>query len=146
MAYWDTSCLLKLYAPEADSAALEAHLASGAAVVTSEITRWELWAALRRKEAAGDLSAGGARQALRAYDADILAGQIAMEPLSAAVVTEFEAIIEKCVGQTPPVLLRTLDAMHLAAATVAGEVELVATDRRLREAALTLGFRVYPPP
>ena len=146
MAYWDTSCLLKLYAPEADSAALEAQLVSGATVVTSEITRWELWAALRRKEAAGDLSAGGARQALQAYDADILAGQIAMEPLSAAVVTEFEAIIEKCVGQTPPVLLRTLDAMHLAVATVAGEVELVATDRRLLEAALTLGFRVYPPP
>jgi predicted nucleic acid-binding protein len=69
-----------------------------------------------------------------------------MEPLGAAVVTDFEAIIEKCAGQAPPALLRTLDAMHLAAATVAGEVELVATDRRLREAALTLGFRVYPPP
>lgn len=119
MAYWDTSCLLKLYAPEADSTALEAHVVSGAMVVTSEITRWELWAALRRKEAAGNLSAGGARQALQAYDADILAGQIAIEPLGAADVTEFEAIIERCVSLTPPVLLRTLDAMHLAAATVA---------------------------
>jgi predicted nucleic acid-binding protein len=42
-------------------------------------------------------------------------------------------------------LLRTLDAVHLSTAVVAGELEIVATDKRLREAALSLGIAVYPP-
>jgi uncharacterized protein with PIN domain len=41
MACWDTSCLVKLYAPERDSPAFETHVADGATVVTSEITRFE---------------------------------------------------------------------------------------------------------
>ena len=45
---------------------------------------------------------------------------------------------------TPPILLRTLDALHLASARVAGETEIVATDKRLREAAKLLGFALFP--
>jgi uncharacterized protein with PIN domain len=59
MAYWDTSCLVKLYVPEADSAVFTAHISGGATVVTSAIARLELWATLRRKEAAGP--SGGCR-------------------------------------------------------------------------------------
>ncbi len=49
MAYWDTSCLVKLYVPEMDSAAITAEVIAGITVVTSEIARLELWATLRRK-------------------------------------------------------------------------------------------------
>jgi predicted nucleic acid-binding protein len=143
MSYWDTSCLAKLYAREADSARFRSYLASGATVVTSEIARMELWVALRRKEAAGDIVS--AREALRAYDRHVAEGRIAVETIDRGVATEFESIIEKCYGQMVAVPLRTLDAIHLASATLSGEAEIVATDRRLRAAASLLGFRLYPP-
>ena len=34
--------------------------------------------------------------------------------------------------------------MHLASARVAGETELVATDKRMRDAAKALGFSLFP--
>jgi predicted nucleic acid-binding protein len=55
-------------------------------------------------------------------------------------------IIERAFGQSPAIMLRTLDAIHLAAAIVSGELEVFATDKRLREAAISLGLSVYPPP
>jgi hypothetical protein len=36
--------------------------------------------------------------------------------------------------------------LHLAAASWCGETEVVATDKRLRDAAQLLGFAVFPPP
>jgi hypothetical protein len=63
-------------------------------------------------------------------------------PVGAA---EYETIIEQCHGQTPALPLRTLDGIHLATARVSGEWEVTTTDGRLREAALVLGFSVYPP-
>ena len=78
MAYWDTSCLLKLYTPEPYSAEVTAYARKAATLVTSEIARLELWAALRRKESLGDLRAGGGRGALDAFDADVRAGIITL--------------------------------------------------------------------
>ena len=145
MAWWDTYCLAKLYAPEADSAVFKASVVNGATVVTCEIARMELWATLCRKEAEGDLGAGVARKALEAYDADVSTGQIAVEAMDASVAAEYETIIERFHGQAPALPLRTLDAIHLASAKVSGESEVIATDKRLREAALVLDFSVYPP-
>jgi len=146
VAYWDTSCLLKLYAPEADSLSFKAHALHASTLTTADITRLELFAALRRKEAAGDLHNGGARLALSAYDADVAAGLIAVTGMNRQIVERFEEIIERSSSQAPPIMLRTLDAIHLAAAIVSGESEVVATDKRLREAAISLGLAVYPPP
>jgi uncharacterized protein len=146
MSYWDTSCLIKLYVPEADSAECRAHVVGGATLATSEIARLEMYAALQRKEARNDLHPGGARRALAAYDADVAAGFVSVIAMDPAIVEKFEVIIDRCHHQSPPVLLRTLDAIHLASASVAAESEVVATDKRLREAALSLGFSVYPFP
>ena len=49
-----------------------------------------------------------------------------------------------CYRRTPPLPLRTLDAIHLTAAQTAGETELVATDIRLREAAKLIGLSLFP--
>ena len=46
----------------------------------------------------------------------------------------------------PPLFIRTLDAMHHATAIIAGETELVTTDKRLREAASLLGLTLFPLP
>jgi uncharacterized protein with PIN domain len=55
MGYWDTSCLAKLFLLEAHSLELRAHVAGGATVVTSDISRMELWVTLRRQEQTGTL-------------------------------------------------------------------------------------------
>ena len=145
MAYWDTSCLLKLYAPESDSDVFRARALQGDSVITSDITRFELFAALSRKESAGDLYAGGARQALAAYDADVQAAAIVVV-VTATSNSQFENVIDRCYRRMPVVPLRTLDAIHLAAAVSAGETELVTTDTRLRDAASALGLQVFPLP
>ena len=144
MAYWDTSCLLKLYAPEADSSTFRTYVMNGMSITTAEVSRLELFAALRRKESIGDLRTGGTTQAITAYDADVTSGRIVVFSLNATVRSLFETVIEDCYRTTPPVQVRTLDAIHLATARGQGERELVATDRRLREAAIVLGFKLYP--
>ena len=146
MAYWDTSCLLKLYAAEPDSVALQSHLLAETTTVTSMITRFELWGALRRKESLGDLRRSAARTALAAYDADVASRLIQIAPLDTMVLAKFELTIEQCYSRSIPIALRTLDAIHVATALISGETEVVATDSRLREAARFLGLNVYPPP
>ena len=146
MSYWDTSCLVKLYVAEPDSAQFESHAASAGPLVTSEIGAWELWTTLRRKEAAGSLAAGAARALMQMFRNDVASGEIVLIPADAACQTELEAIVDKCHGHTPAIPIRTLDAMHLAAARIAGETEVVTTDRRLRDAAIFEGFTAYPPP
>ena len=64
--------------------------------------------------------------------------------LGADVEREYGQVLNLCYQQTPPLVLRTLDALHLASARVAGETELVATDKRMRAAAKLLGFTLFP--
>ncbi len=146
MAYWDTACLVKLYVVESDSAVFRMHVRNGATVVTCEIARMELWTAFRRKEAVGDLGSGGARAALDAFDDDVSAGRVVVNSLDSATDSEFETLIETCYTKAPPVLLRTLDAIHLAAARTSQETEIVTTDGRMRAAAPLLGFSLFPVP
>ena len=57
---------------------------------------------------------------------------------------EFNAIMAWCYRLVPPIPIRTFDTIHLATARVAGETELVATDKRMRDAAKLLGFTLFP--
>ena len=57
---------------------------------------------------------------------------------------EFENVVTRCFGHSPPIPIRTLDAIHLASAAVTTEVELIATDKRLRDAAAVLGLKLFP--
>jgi predicted nucleic acid-binding protein len=146
MSYWDTSCLVKLYTPEADSHTFQQHALQAGSVLSASIARFEMWATLRRKESEGFLAKGEARQALDKFDQDVIASSMRLLELDDVVELEFEAIVDRCHGHSPPVCLRTLDALHLATARDAGETEIVTTDKRMRDAALLLGFSVFPPP
>lgn len=146
MGYWDTSALVKLYAAESDSEYFESHaVASSATPIVAEITRLELWVALRRKEKEGFILAGQARIYLNRFDQDVASGELQVVELSPRVADEFEAFTEKCFSQDPPLLVRTFDMLHLASAQVAGVSEFVTTDKRLREGASLMGFILFPP-
>jgi predicted nucleic acid-binding protein len=144
MGYWDTSCLAKLFLVEADSVVLRAHMADTGTVITGEIARMELWVALRRKEADGDLAEGGAQEALQKFDQEVAAGRVKVLAMDSAMELEFDSVIDQCYSADPQIYLRTLDAIHLASARLSGESEMVTTDRRLRDAAVMLGFTVFP--
>ena len=146
MSYWDTSSLAKLFVAESDSPVFRGCAAERfGEMKTLEFTRLELWSVLRRKEAEEILQHGEAKKLLGDFDEGVNGGSYLLIRDSAVLRLEFEEVIDRCLAQQPPVFIRTLDALHLAAATVAGEKEFVATDRRLRTAAALLGFVLFPP-
>lgn len=145
MSYWDTSTLVKLYAQEPDSSAFENHVLSAPAKpVTSRIALYEARATFQRKEAEGILQPGYALKLSGQLMQDVAAGELRLVELGADTEREYGQVLGTCYQQTPPIPLRTLDALHLASARVAGETELVATDKRMREAAKLLGFSLFP--
>lgn len=145
MSYWDTGCLVKLYTPEPNSAQFSSYLAANSRCVTADLAPLEFWATVRRKEAEGLLAAGEAQKVQTVFESDIDAGLILMQASDESVRREYHDVVDRCLAATPPIYIRTNDALHLAAAKVAGETEIVATDKRMREAALLLGCSLFPP-
>ena len=111
---------------------------------TAEITILELRRVAFSKEAAGLLQPGAAEATLAQMEADVDAGTVEVVEQSRAVKKDFDQLMAACYRQTPPLPLRTLDGLHLASARVAAQTEVVATDKRLREAAKLLGFTLFP--
>ena len=147
MSYWDTSALMKLFVTESDALAFRQHAAGGGGKwVTAEWTRLELWSGLRRKEAEGFLQTGEAKSLLMDFDSGVSQGDWKLVADSSQTRAEFELVVEQCLSRIPPVFIRTLDALHLATAHEPGETEIVSSDKRLREAAVLLGFTLFPPP
>ena len=144
MSYWDTSCLIKLYTPEPDSATFHTRLEAGEMCVTCDVTPLEFWATVRRKETEGVLAAGQAERIRAAFESDIASGTIVMVGCDATIRQRFREIVEHCHSMQPPIFIRTNDALHLAAAVCVGETEIVTTDKRLRDAATALGLSVFP--
>jgi len=145
MSYWDTSALVKLYAKEPDSPLFETHAQNTPGPpVTSRIALYEARTTFRRKEAEGILTAGAAQTLYNELLQDIVAGDVRLIELGGTVDQEYGQALNLCYQQTPPVLLRTLDALHVASARAAGESQVVATDNRLRDVARLLGFALFP--
>jgi len=144
VSYWDTSALLKLYVTEPDSPAFLALAAGTQKVVTGFIGKYEARAVFRRREAVKLLTAGGGDSCYQKLVEHAARGRLEMVAESDLLEHEYGVILERCLSQTPPVFIRTNDALHLAAATVAGEAEFVSADTRQRIAAAFLGFSVLP--
>jgi predicted nucleic acid-binding protein len=144
MSYWDTSALVKLYAMEADSAQFQGLTARGAPLVIARIARYEAHAAFRRREAEGSLPPGETAVLLPDILTDIAAGKIVVQADDAEVEKRFGEVMERCHSQTPPVFVRTNDALHIASALVAGEKEFVTADGRQHAAAVLMRLAVLP--
>lgn len=127
--YVDTSALLKRVFVEDGSAEVRAILrardASGDLIASSELTWVELARALLRA-GVGDVDT----------ELDRACAGIAPQPLTSTVLKRARAI--------GPASVRSLDAIHLAAAVGVGAVEILTFDRRLADAAAALGVRAIP--
>ena len=147
MSYSDTACLVKIYVEETDSETFREFLRERDQVVTSgEFARLEFFTPLWRMEGDGNIAGGSAEAAIALFDKRLTENSCRLIPLDDSVREEFEEVVRRCYSRHPSIRIRTLDALHIAAARVAGEDEIVATDKRLRDAATLLGFRLFPTP
>ncbi len=128
--YVDSSALLKRYVEEPDSTVAEELLHSDPSLVTSRHTVVEV-----RRNLARLLESQAASEAKEAFLSDMAA--FALVELDAATC-EAAATIAELLG------VRTLDALHLAAAQRLGGAALpfLTFDLRQAQAARTLGFTV----
>lgn len=126
--YLDTSALVKLVIAEPESPALRSWLlASDRDLVTCDLARTELLRSVRR--AAPD----------RAVQARAV--------LDSVTIMTAGTLIFETAGRLDPTALRTLDAVHLAAALALGDdlQTIVTYDQRLAEAAELNGIPVEAP-
>ena len=145
MNYWDTSALIKLYAPEPDSPYfLELIAQAEEPLLSSDITHAEVLCTLYRKEHAGDLAVGAAESLFDRFLGDTDVGRIVLIPNGLEVTQRAHALVKQAYSQPQPLLIRSLDAIHVASALTAPATTVVATDTRLREVAKLLGLAVLP--
>jgi len=145
MTYWDTSALLKLYVTEPGSEQLfQLAGETREPVGSSAIVTAEMLCALHRKEADGDLGAGSAKVIYSKFLEDIRGNRLLVLPFDAEVSAAVEKVAGLAYEHRPRILLRSLDAIHLATALSARTSMLVAIDERLRRIAAVAGLRVLP--
>lgn len=126
--YLDTSALVKLVVAERESDALRSWLAEAAREpVACDLVRTELLRSVRRADPA----------------LMVLARQV----LDALTLVEVATSTFEAAARLDPSILRTLDALHVAAALDLGDdlEGLVTYDDRLAEAARLNGIAVFAP-
>ena len=132
LLYLDSSALVKIVLPEAESQTLVSFLPAWPHRVSSALARVEVLRAVARASTAESMD-----DALR--DAEQLLAHVSLLAMSATLLATAAAL--------NPVTLRSLDAIHLASAlSLSAEVEgFVTYDGRLAEAAQASGLTVYAP-
>lgn len=126
MIYVDTSALLKLVLPEAESAAVDAYVADAVLVSSNLLVVEARRGTLRRSPR-------------RLPRLDIVLTRVEMIEMSPAVI--------ESASRLPDPMLRSLDAIHLATALIVrDELDAVLTyDDRLAAAAASHGLTVESP-
>ncbi|OWY62837.1 hypothetical protein B7486_56300 [cyanobacterium TDX16] len=126
--YLDSSAIVKLVQPEAESRALLAHIEDEAVLATSALARVEV---LRAVHPDGEHAASIARDQLDRFH------QVAVGP----------AVLDRAAFLAPGTLLRSLDAIHVATATLIGSdlLEVVTYDRRMAGVCHVVGMPTAAP-
>ena len=141
-AYWDTSCVLALYAPEeiSSQAAELASLEKGQ-IHSSAILEFEMTFAVHAKEARSEIPSGSSAKVLSQFQADLQRGRFLLVPLGIDIKACTRDIAARTLQAEPPVFLRTLDGIHIATALELGSSELITADRKMADAASRLGIK-----
>ncbi|MFU8892889.1 MAG: type II toxin-antitoxin system VapC family toxin [Luteolibacter sp.] len=141
--YWDTSALLKLYAPEPDSEHFRDLLREQTdAIAISFLHRIELNFALFAKEQRGEISSGSAKRLFDSFHQHRAEGRFLEIPWGDDVARHAGNALDLSAQSEFPVLLRSIDGIHLGAMLAAGIRKLITTDIRLRNASVHLGLEV----
>lgn len=137
--YLDTSALVPLYLPEADSEHCEQIVAGAQGIFASELCRAELMSALLAKQKNGLLDAEQQRRIVAQFERHCDEGAVRLIAFDRNTVREATDLMQQV---APGVLLRTLDAIHLATYLNVDAGPLFTRDKRMREAGRKLGLNL----
>lgn len=107
------AALAKLYVPETDSADFEILAEAATSIPVSETGRLELRTVLRRREAEGSPAPGSTDLLHAAFTAAVAAGRYKERTTTLELEAEFAPILDTCLGQIPPIFVRTNVALNL---------------------------------
>jgi predicted nucleic acid-binding protein len=126
--YLDASALVKLILPEAETEMLIGYLADTPSTFSSRIAHVEVRRAVARVAEPGD-------------------DEHARSVLAGLQLIELDAVLAELAGSATPTSLRSLDAIHLAAAlSLTPELDaLITYDNHLADAARAAGLNVVSP-
>ncbi len=138
--YIDTSCWLKLFFPEPESAAVAELIGKESAVVVSSLVQVEAEQQVASRKAGGVFTAARRRKVQQAMG-DLLG----MDPFQAQALggVLWSLASEQIAQAKEP--CRTLDRLHLASMAELGVKRLLTNDRRQAAAAREIGFEVLVP-
>jgi len=138
MIFCDTSTIAKLYAPEAQSAAVRARLETEDAVFASELARVELMSVFHRRLREKKWSRADFQAAARQFTADDIGGFFTWLPLDNAI-TDAAAKTYATLPET--IFLRSADCLHIVTALHHGFEEIHTHDAHQGAAAAVLGVK-----
>ena len=139
MTYLDTSALACFYFAEPLSGAVEAAMLAQSDLAVSDLTRVEMASVAGIKLRTGHITPELAREVLDDYDKDVRARRYRLLTIRARHYRDARDRIARF-----DLPLRTLDALHLATAALAG-AELLTLDRALARSAEAAGVAVAVP-
>jgi predicted nucleic acid-binding protein len=140
--YLDSAILVKLLVRESDSV-FYADMVDGQIAWSADLTLSECFSALLRKEREGSITARQRKAAWKQLEDDVDQHRLNLLAMTRSLMGEANSIMATC---HPAVPLRSLDAIHLAAAAQCVSWPLCTNDARMREAASRLGFPLSPLP
>lgn len=138
--YLDSAIIVKLLVRETDSEWFSGHLA-GHKLVTSELALTEVRSALLSKERGGSITPRERVAAAEKFLSMVEDEYIRLLPLDRLVLERAAAIQLAC---HPQILLRTLDALHVATCDLHQGGKMSATDGRMRVACKQFGIALTP--
>lgn len=138
-AYIDTSALAKCYIREPRSLEVLDWSATEGEPTISALTLVEFRCLLARRRRAGQIAPLLERRALTEFDHHVRNGAWR---LHAPLIGDY-AGARDLIDMLPTLPLRSLDALHLAAARAAGASKFATSDKIQAEAAHALGFTVH---
>ena len=134
--YLDTSALAKRYLDEERSDEVDEFLGEQTLLLITPLVRTEMRSLFARRRRMKELDATLEMQLYSTFVDDIRQGYFIEHDVSARV---FEGATN-LIAQLPSIGIRTLDALHLAAAQQLGADLLVTADATMRDAARELGL------
>ena len=144
--YWNTSALLKLYAPERDSSAYRQLLISRPEMIAlSDLHLVKMYYALAAKQLRGEIVNGAASRLYASFGQHLKDGRFLRVELKTDVLSLSHDLLEDCLAAKPPMSLRSLDGIHLAAMRHSGISAMVTADLRMHQAARLLGLHTIDP-
>ena len=140
--YLDTSCLLKAFFPEPETAATVALIAREPHVIVSSLARLEALVHIHGRVAAKMLAATAARRLSERLDRVLQEEPYELVSCQPGIIEIAETQVRSVVKSA---YCRTLDRLHLAAMQVLGVHRLLTNDDTQARAARGLGFETVQP-